>query len=131
ILVQAAHSVEEYAGRLWESFPPARFVSGMISADLERGFIIANVVLVTFGIWCWIWPVRRAWPSAVPLAWAWVTIQVVHGIGHPLWILRQGGYTPGVGTAPVLLILAIFLANQLRRVGERGSHERVTVPGDG
>jgi len=40
-VAQAAHSIEEYAGRLWESFPPARLVSGLVSPDLERGFIIA------------------------------------------------------------------------------------------
>jgi len=45
-----------------------------------------------------------------------VTLEAINGIGHLLWTLRQGGYTPGVGTAPVLLILAIYLARQLRRV---------------
>lgn len=114
ILAQAAHSIEEYAGRLWVSFPPARFVSGLISDDLERGFLVGNVALVAFGLWCWLWPVRRERRVAVPLAWAWVTIEVVNGIGHPLWALQQGGYTPGVATAPVLLILAIYLALQVR-----------------
>jgi hypothetical protein len=38
VLAQAAHSMEEYLGGLWESFPPARFVSGLFSSDLERGF---------------------------------------------------------------------------------------------
>jgi len=115
VLAQTAHSVEEYAGRLWESFPPARFMSGLISGDLERGFVIANVTLVAFGLWCWAWPIRRRWPSAEPLAWAWVTIEVINGIGHPLWTLRQGGYTPGVATSPLLLVLALNLANRLRR----------------
>jgi hypothetical protein len=54
ILTQAAHSVEEYLGRLWESFPPA-------------------------------------------------------------WALRQGRYTPGLATAPALLMVTIYLAVQLRR----------------
>jgi hypothetical protein len=114
VLMQAAHSVEEFAGRLWESFPPARFVSGLISADLERGFI-ANVLLVSFGLWCWRWPVRRGWQSAVPIAWAWVAIEFVNGVGHPLWTLRQASYTPGVATAPGLLVLALYLASQLLR----------------
>ena len=125
ILAQAAHSIEEYAGRLWESFPPARFVSGLVSQDLGRGFIIANIALVAFGLWCWIWPVRRGWPSGLPLAWAWVMIELVNGVGHPLWTLRQGGYTPGVGTAPVLFALAAYLASRLRRV-QGGSDERIT-----
>ena len=116
LLAQCAHSAEEYVGRLWESFPPARFVSGLLSEDLERGFLVANVSLLAFGLWCWLWPVRRGWLAALPLAWAWVTLEAINGIGHLLWTLRQGGYTPGVGTAPVLLILAINLARQLRQV---------------
>ena len=116
ILAQAAHSIEEYAGRLWVSFPPARFVSGLISDDLERGFLVGNVALVAFGLWCWLWPVRRERRVAVQLAWAWVMIELVNGIGHSIWALRQAGYTPGVATAPVLLILAIYLALQLRLV---------------
>ena len=121
VLAQAAHSVEEYVGRLWESFPPARFLTGLIAQDGERGFLLINVSLVAFGAWCWLWPVRRRWSSAAYLAWAWVAVQVVNGIGHSLWSLRQGGYTPGVGTAPVLLGLAIYLAYELRRLGRPSS----------
>jgi hypothetical protein len=115
ILVQVAHSIEEYVGRLWESFPPARLVSASISENLEQGFIIANVVLVAFGLWCWLWPVRRQWSSAGPVAWGWTALEAVNGVGHPLWTLRQGRYTPGVATAPVLLLLAAYLATQLHR----------------
>lgn len=120
VLAQAAHSIEEYIGRLWESFPPARFVTGLISSDLERGFVVINVFLVAFGVWCFLWPVRRAWAIAAPLAWLWAVIEIINGIGHPLWSLREGGYTPGLATAPVLLLLALYLAYQLRRA----SHER-------
>jgi len=121
VLVQAAHSVEEYVGRLWESFPPARFLTGLISQDLERGFLVINFSLVGFGLWCWIWPVRRGWPSAAYLAWFWVAVQLINGIGHPLWTLRQGGYTPGVATAPLLLILAIYLARLARHAAPHSS----------
>ena len=114
VLAQAAHSVEEQVGHLWESFPPARYVAGLISADLERGFIIGNVSLVAFGLWCFIWPVRHTWAVAIPLAWFWVVIETINGISHPLWSLAKGGYTPGVATAPVLLFLAVYLARQLR-----------------
>jgi hypothetical protein len=114
VLAQAAHSTEEYAGRLWESFPPARLVSSLVSQDLARGFLILNLSLVVFGLWCWLVPVRRGWPVAVPLAWGWVLVEIVNGIGHPLWSLRQGAYTPGVLTAPLLLILGINLALRLQ-----------------
>ena len=114
ILAQAAHSIEEYAGRLWESFPPARFVSGLVSDDLRLGFLVLNVALVTFGVWCYLWPVSRRWRSARAFALGWALIELINGVGHPLWALRQGAYAPGVATAPVLLVLAITLLAQLR-----------------
>lgn len=92
LLAQCAHSAEEYVGRLWESFPSARFVSGLVSEDLERGFLVANISLVALGLWCWLWPVRRGGLAAVPLSWASVTLEAITGIGHLLWTLRQGGW---------------------------------------
>ena len=115
VLAQAAHSIEEYFGHLWESFPPARFLTSLVSSNPERGFVLLNVALFSFGLWCFIWPVRRNWPVAISLAWFWVVIEVINGIGHPLWSLRQGGYTLDLATAPVLLLLAVYLAHQLRR----------------
>ncbi len=114
VVTQAAHSLEEYTGRLYDVFPPARYLSGLISQNLELGFAIVNVSIVVFGFWCFLWPVRRQWPSAVGLAWLWVAVELVNGVGHPLWSLSERGYTPGVATAPVLLILAVYLARQLR-----------------
>jgi hypothetical protein len=52
VLTQAAHSVEEYVGRLWETFPPARFLTGLVSRDQEQGFLLMNVALVAFGVLC-------------------------------------------------------------------------------
>jgi hypothetical protein len=113
VVTQVAHSGEEYVGRLYDVFPPARAVSGLISQDRERGFIIFNVALVTFGLWCFIGPVRGRWPLAIPLVWLWVVIELINGIGHPIWTLAQRSYTPGVATAPFLLVLALYLAWQL------------------
>lgn len=115
ILAQAAHSVEEYIGRLWESFPPAALVAGLISSGLALGFLIGNIAVVAFGLWCVVWPVRRSWPSATGFVWFWIVIETINGVAHPLWSLRQGGYTPGVLTAPILLVLALYLASQVRR----------------
>jgi hypothetical protein len=118
VVAQAAHSIEEYAGRLWESFPPATFLTGLVSQDHERGFIVINVALVTFGLWCVLWPARDRWPSAESLAWIWVVVEAINGVGHPLWSIRTGAYTPGVATAPILLILALSLAAQLRALAD-------------
>lgn len=114
VLAQAAHSVEEYVGRLWESFPPAQFLTGLISQDLRLGFLVINVLLVAFGVWCFFWPMCRQWKAAVGLAWLWVGIELINGIGHPLWSLSQLDYTPGLITAPLLLINALYVASLLR-----------------
>jgi hypothetical protein len=114
VTVQALHSIEEYRGWLYDVFPPARLVSGLISADRERGFLIANIAFVGFGLWCYLWPIRHRWRSASALMWLWVVVEMVNGVGHPAWSLVQGGYTPGVATAPFLLVLALVLAYQLQ-----------------
>jgi hypothetical protein len=118
ILTQAAHSIEEYFGRLWESFPPAYLVSGLVSQDREFGFLVLNVALVTFGTWCYLVPVLRRWPSAKGITLGWSLVELVNGVGHPLWSLRQGGYTPGVVTAPVLLVLSLVVFSQVRKQGD-------------
>jgi len=87
-----------------------------VADNLECGFLLANVLLVAFGLWAWLGPVRRKEPLGELLAWIWVAIEVVNGSGHPLWALRQGRYTPGLATAPLLLVLALSLARQLWQV---------------
>ncbi len=107
VLVQAAHSVEEYSTRLYETFAPARAVSALVSDDLAVGFVVVNASLVGFGFWCW-------WRSARGLAWAWAVLALANGSGHVLLALARGGYFPGVATAPLLLLaggrLAVLLA---------------------
>ena len=115
VLAQFAHSTEEYVGRLWDSLPPARFLTGLVSSDRELGFIVINSALVAFGLWCLLFPVRKEWPSAARFIWFWIVLETINGIGHPVWTVRQGGYTPGVLTAPVLLVIALYLAFQLRK----------------
>lgn len=118
VTAQAAHSLEEYSGRLYEVFGPARFVSGLISADLEAGFVILNTTLVAFGFWCFLWPVHRKWRSANALAWFWAVLELANGIAHLTWSLSQLAYTPGVATAALLLVLAAFMARQLTTRGD-------------
>ena len=115
VLTQAAHSIEEYAGGLWESFPPARYLTGLVASDREIGFLVINIGLVAFGVWCFLWPVRLRWSAAASVMWFWVVIQTINGVGHPLWSVSQGAYTPGLATAPLLLVGALYLAHQLWR----------------
>ena len=113
VLAQAAHSIEESIWRLWESFPPARFVAGLISSDLERNFVSLNICIVAFGAWCYFWPVRRRSRSAAPILWGWIVVETINGIVHPVWSVIQRGYTPGVVTALMLAPLALYLAKQV------------------
>jgi hypothetical protein len=115
VLAQAAHSIEECVGRMWESHVLARFLAGLISADLARGFIIANVLIVACGVWCVLWPMRCGWRVASSLAWFWVALETVNAIAHSLWSLFLGQYTPGLATAPVLIAAAYYLGLQLQR----------------
>lgn len=114
ILAQAGHSIEEYATQLYDVFAPARFVSSLISDDRRPGFIIANVSLVAFGVWCFLGPVLHATRSAPGLAWFWVVLEVLNGCTHIAWAALEGGYRPGLATAPILLAIALVLAWQLR-----------------
>src|SRR5262245_30053262 len=115
VLAQAAHSIEEYRTRLYDVFPPARFVSGLLSADRRVGFLIFNASLVAFGLWCYAGPIRGARPSARALAWAWAALEVANGLGHMAWALAAGAYRPGLATAPFLVAIGLTLAIFLRR----------------
>jgi len=113
VIVQTAHSVEEYLFRLYEVFAPARFVSGLISADLPTGFIAFNVAFVMFGFWCYAVPVRKGLSTAIPLMWFWVVVEILNGIGHPVISIMERSYIPGTATAPFLLIIAVYLSIQI------------------
>jgi hypothetical protein len=115
VAVQALHSVEEYVGRLWAVFPLAAFITGLVSQDRRLGFIVINIGLLAFGLWCFFWPMRRRWTGAGGFVGFSVVIEIINGIGHVVWTLRQGMYTPGVITAPVLFVLAVLLAWQYTR----------------
>ena len=113
ILAQAAHSIEEYAFRLFDVLAPARFISSLFSSDLARGFAIANAGLVLFGAWCYLARVRHGRPSARRLAWFWALLELGNGLGHCAFALAYRGYFPGVVTAPLLLGISVYLIARL------------------
>lgn len=121
ILAQAAHSVEEYVFRLYDVLAPARFVAGLFSSDLARGFAIANALIVAFGVWCYAARVRVGAPSARAFAWFWALLELGNGIGHTAFAIAAGGYFPGVGTAPLLVATGAYLAIRLARPDRGGA----------
>ncbi len=114
VLVQGAHSVEEYLGRLWESFPPATFLCSLISDDHETGFLVINVGLFVFGLWSWFFAIRNSYSYARGLLWFWIVIELINVIGHPLWAVYINKYTPGLATTPLLLVVLLFLLREQR-----------------
>lgn len=115
IIVQAAHSVEEYATRLFDRLAPARFVSELFGFDRRIGFVIFNVSLVVFGLWCYFGPVSRGSRLGLTLAWFWVVLEVLNGFAHIVWAASAAEYRPGLVTAPFLVVSALFLAWNLRQ----------------
>ncbi|MBC8147866.1 MAG: HXXEE domain-containing protein [Bacteroidetes bacterium] len=119
VLVQGLHSIEEYVGKLWENFPPARVLCSLVSDNLVTGFLIINIGLFVFGLWCWLFPIRKNYFYAQFLIWFWIVLELINGIGHPIWTLMQKTYTPGMLTAPILLLLAIYLLRKQLRENKK------------
>jgi hypothetical protein len=118
ILSQALHSVEEYLFRLYEVLAPARWLSGVLSLNPAIGFAIANTLLVSFGVWCYLARVRSAHPSGRSWAWAWTVLEGANGMAHLLLAADARGYFPGAATAPLLLGLSAALGLTLSRTAE-------------
>ena len=51
--------------------------------------------------------------------WAFLAL-VIAQAANSMWSLVRGGYTPGVATAPVLFLLALYLAHRLRQSRSSG-----------
>ena len=115
VLVQGLHSIEEYYGKLWEVFIPAKYLTSLVSNNHEIGFLVINVGLFIFGLICWFFIIHNKYLHIRIFIWLWIVIEIINGIGHPLWALIENSYEPGVITAPFLLIITIYLTILLIR----------------
>ncbi len=113
-LGQGLHSIEETYGKLWDVYPPATYLSGLVSADLKSGFIIINVSLFIVLMLTWLSTFSKAW-SPRGLLWIWIVLETINGIGHSVWAIIERSYVPGLATAPLVLFLALWLASLLLR----------------
>ncbi len=113
-LVQGLHSAEEFIGKLWDVFPPATFLSGLVSANLKTGFIIINISLFIVLMLTWLATFSKN-DSVRPFLWFWSILELINGIGHSVWAITEGSYTPGLATAPVLFILAVNMLRLLTK----------------
>lgn len=115
IAAQALHSVEEYWFRLYDRLAPARAVANAFGVERPVGFVIANTLLVGFGLWCWFARVGPGRGSARAFAWFWALLEIANAIAHLALAALAGGYFPGLATAPLLLAIGVWLAFQLSR----------------
>ena len=115
VVVQVAHSSEEYVFGLYEVFAPARLASELVSNDPATGFALLNTAIFLFGAWCYLARVQPGRPSALGWMWLWIWVELGNGVVHSSMAFIRGGYFPGLVTAPLLLGLAAFLAVQLIR----------------
>ena len=109
VCFQALHSIEEYIGKLWENFPPATWLTGVVSEDRHFGFLLINIGLFVVGLLMWYFLVKPRHKLAIFPIIFWLLIEMMNGIGHPIWSIMQSSYTPGVLTAPLLLVTALYL----------------------
>jgi hypothetical protein len=121
VLTQAAHSVEECYGRLWEVYAPAKFITSLVSNDHEKGFVIINIGLFITGMLIWLAVIRNN-PSAVIPVWVLTILEIINSVGHSVWAVMERDYVPGVATAPILFILALYLVNQLTKTNHTVVH---------
>ena len=115
ILIQAAHSIEEYVFRLYEVLAPARVISRLVSGNLAVGFAAVNAGLILFGFWCYFARVRKGHRSGTSWAWFWTILEASNGTGHLLLAAGRGGYFPGAASAPLLLGCAGWLGVTMAR----------------
>jgi hypothetical protein len=114
VYFQAAHSIEEYLGRLWEVFAPARFATALVApANPVLGFLLINVGVVAVGFVGYWGIVRPGRPAARGWVWFWIVLEGINGLGHALWAVSSASYQPGLLTALLFLGLVAMLLREM------------------
>src|SRR5687767_10505018 len=93
----------------------------IVSTDHEKGFILINMGLFIVGMLIWLGVVRNNSFAIIPV-WVLTILEFINGTGHSLWAIIERDYVPGVATAPILFILAIYLIRQLTKTNRTVVH---------
>lgn len=121
-LAQASHSIEEMRTHLYEFFWT---VTGLLHSAVPgfpqfrmspETFATINMTLIA-ALLSTVPAVSAGRRWAVFLAGVVGVIEVLNGIGHLSGAVYFGGYVPGAVSAPLLLLLGIFLLRELARPG--------------
>ena len=114
IVLQVAHSIEEYVFKFYEVFTPARLLNDLLPGYSRPGFIALNVFLVCLGLFCYAYWVRPAKTQARVAIWFWIVIESYNAIAHTVWVIAGAGYNPGLISAILFFPLAGYLAYGMR-----------------
>lgn len=119
-LSQAAHSMEEMSSRLYDFMWVATERLGLPRMGMSATtFAVVNMAIIALllGIYPFVLA-RRPW--AIAAAWVAAIVEVVNGAGHMTGAVIFGGYVPGAGTAPLLIVTGAVLLAALRRDFRQG-----------
>jgi hypothetical protein len=109
VVLQAFHSVEEYAFKLYEVFPPMVYLYRDAPQLAQPAFIAFNIFLFVAGMIClfrWVWPGRR---GAVLVVWIWIAGEAFNATVHVLWWIVAERYNPGLVTGILFVPIVIYL----------------------
>lgn len=119
-LAQAAHSMEEMSTRLYDFMWVATERLGLPRMGMSAAtFAVVNMAIIALllGISPFVFA-RKPW--AIAIAWVAAIVEVANGAGHLTGAVIFGGYVPGAGTAPFLIVTGVALLAALRRDFRQG-----------
>ena len=125
IILQAIHSTEEFIFRLYERFPPMRFLYQNAPYLAKPAFVFFNALLVLMGIVCFYYWVQPAREGARVVVWLWIIIESLNVVAHLVWAVLVGGYNPGLVSAVLFVPVMIYLCYLMRRISSSGVAEQI------
>jgi hypothetical protein len=115
IVLQAAHSTEEFIFGFYERFPPMRFVYQNDPHLAPYAFAMSNLLLVLVGLICfyyWVWPARK---GTKVIVWIWIVIESLNVLAHFVWAALIRDYNPGLVTGILFVPLIVYLTYLMGR----------------
>jgi len=119
VILQAIHSVEEFIFRLYERFPPMRFLYRNAPYLAKPAFAISNALLVFIGLICFYYWVQPARKGATVVVWIWIIIESLNVVAHLVWAALIGGYNPGLVTGVLFIPVLIYLCYLTMHISPR------------
>ena len=128
VILQAIHSVEEFIFKLYERFPPMRFLFQNAPHLAKPAFAISNALLVLIGLVCFYYWVQPARKGATVVVWIWITIESLNVVAHIVWAALIGGYNPGLVTGLLFVPVLIYLCYLTLHASSHGVADQIVGP---